>query len=293
LKNNALFQYIKKIKEQLNTLYTEDTAYHLAWEILEYVTQKPRAQLLINSDFLLSEKEILQLDSVLNQHITHRKPLQYIFGSVPFCGLTIHLEPPILIPRPETEEWCRNLIDQLKQLKNQHIQILDVCTGSGCIALALADALPKAKVIGTDISEHSLEIAKKNAEINNIKNVSFLYSDVFKEINQQFDLIVANPPYISPEEWKTLDPIVQKWEDQNALVANNDGLKIIEQIIDNAPNYLKNNQEMTSLEIPQLAIEIGYDQGEQVKKIMHNAGFKHITIQKDFADLDRVVTGNL
>jgi release factor glutamine methyltransferase len=231
----------------------------------------------------------------IKQHSKELKPLQYILGSVPFCTLEILVEPPVLIPRPETEEWCFNLIKQLKQLSNKNINVLDLCSGSGCIALALAKALPEAKVLGTDISDAALKLAKKNAQFNNIKNVSFIKSDIYKKVPEKlvFDLIVANPPYITPKAWEELSPMVKKWEDKQALMANENGLAIISRIIQGAPKHLVINDEFIKLHIPQLELEIDYTQGNAVKDLMEQAGLSNVEIIKDMEGKDRVVAGGL
>ena len=167
-------------------------------------------------------------------------------GSTPFAGLEILTQPPVLIPRPETEEWTVNLIEQLQGLPDKKLQILDLCTGSGCIALALADALPQAKIFGTDISDSALALANHNKIHNHIPNVEFLRSDLFAQIPQKFtfDLIVGNPPYIDEQEWNNLDPSVTQSEDKHALLAADHGLALIKKIIAAAPIIL--NRIMTA-----------------------------------------------
>jgi len=266
-----------------------------SWWILEALTGQKKEQLITRSTDDLSEEQLNRLDDWMKEILNRNKPLQYILGSVPFLDLEILVEPPTLIPRPETEELCADLITQLTQLNNQKIKILDIGTGSGCIALSLAKALPNAQVYATDIADAALELAQKNATHNNIKNISFIKSDVFQNIptDLKFDLIVSNPPYIAPEEWKDLDPSVVEWEDRTALIAQNKGLAIIERIVKQAPQFLKENKELAQHNVPQLLIEIGYTQGSAVSRLLENAGFDAITIKKDLEGKDRIVTGRV
>ena len=283
----------RSIEEKLSEKYQDPTLCNqYAWWILESITGQKKEQLLARNIDDLSDEQLKQLDQWLEKLINESMPLQYLIGSVPFLNLEILVEPPVLIPRPETEEMCVELIEQLKPLLNQKINILDIGTGSGCIALALAKAFPDAQVWATDISDEALDLAEKNREHNNIKNVSFLNSNVFNNIptGLTFDLIVSNPPYVAPEEWKKLDDTVTHWEDRNALVAQNKGLAIIERIAKKAPSFLKKNKEMDRLEIPQIILEIGYTQGHAVSRLLENAGFGDITIKKALESKDRIIS---
>ena len=216
-----------------------------AFWIVQTITGHDQTLVLTHQEITWNDQFQELLDSIIDKLVNQHMPLAYILGSVPFCGLEILVKPPVLIPRPETEEWCANLIEQLQSLPKEPLWILDLCTGSGCIALALADALPKAKIIATDINNEALALAHQNAIHNSISNVEFIYSDLFDAIptNFKFDLIVGNPPYIRPDDWQTLDPSVTIWEDKNALLASDNGLEIIKRIIETAPGYSKNKSE--------------------------------------------------
>lgn len=292
--NNIIF--IKEIADNFKHLYEHrEEQEQVAWWLLQAITSQSKAILIAHQDFELTQEQEQRLFQWIEQHKKKLKPLQYILGSVPFCNLDILVEPPILIPRPETEEWCCDLIQKLTTLSNQSLKILDLCTGSGCIALALAKAIPQAHILATDISEKALALAEKNANYNTINTVAFIKSDVYDQIPDQyrFELIVANPPYIAPQEWDQLSPMVRTWEDKAALVAQDEGLAIIKQIINGAPKFLIPHREFTSLSIPQLVIEIGHSQGQAVKNLMHNAGFNHIIIKQDLAGKDRLVMGTI
>jgi len=266
-----------------------------AWWMLEAITNKSNAQLLSEGTIELTEQQQATLKNFIDKQIHEHMPLQYLLGTVPFLGLELFVEPPVLIPRQETEEWCSRLIKQLGTLANKNITILDLCTGSGCIALALGKNLPTAQVYASDISEQALEIAKKNAKHNNITNVTFMQSDLFTHLpkNLKFDLIATNPPYIDPEVWDSLDQTITQWEDRRALVANERGLGIIKKIIAQVPTWLKKNEEMREKKISQLWIEIGYDQAEEVVTLMQQADFRGIAIEQDLSSNDRVVRASI
>ena len=287
--------FVRHLAHKIHAKYNDPAQRHqIVWWLVEAVTGKSKVQLLTNSHYKISAKDRESLHLLLHEHAVAHKPLQYLIGSVPFGNAYITVAPPTLIPRPETEEWCLKLIEQLKPLQNEKLTILDMCTGSGCIAVALAQALPNSHIYAADIAFEALELARKNALTNNIKNITFLQSDLFTNIpaSTQFDLIVSNPPYIAHHVWETLEPSVKQWEDSRALVARNNGLEVIQDIITQAPFFTKPNLHIATLNIPQLWIEIGYDQGSIVEKLMHDAQFDNVNIAKDLAQHDRVVHGS-
>ncbi len=287
---------IRQIEQKLSsTLQDAVLCKQYAWWLIEAITGKKEIMLITQQEIKWGDEDQKKLDEYLHALITQNMPLQYLLGSTPFGDLDILCKPPTLIPRPETEEWCLNLIQQIKPLRDQQLWILDLCTGSGCIALALAHALPKAKVYGTDIADTALALAKENAAHNHIPNATFLRSDLFENIPQEFtfDLIVSNPPYIPAKDWATLDKSVSQWEDKNALIAQDDGLALIKKIIDVAPTYIKQNDALKELNIPQLMIEIDYSQGAAVAEYMKQCGYNQIKIHKDLEGKDRVASGRV
>lgn len=216
MKTNIL-RLIEEIADQFNHIYEQrEEREQVAWWILHTITKKTKAELIAQKDIELSKDEDYHLTKIINEHRVELKPLQYIIGWVPFLDLHIFVEPPVLIPRPETEEWTAKLIQQLKKLPEKNISILDLATGSGCIALALGKNFPDARILATDISEQALNLAHKNAKQNKIHNVEFIKSNCYTSIPRKyvFDLIVSNPPYISQTEWEILSPMVRKWEDK-------------------------------------------------------------------------------
>ncbi len=296
MKEIIIASLIQDIARQIATVYEDQTlCTQYAWWCLEHITQQKKINLITQRSIALTGEQQAQLSQMLDQLITDKKPLQYILGSVPFCDIDILVKSPTLIPRPETEEWCSNLIDQLKKLDDQRLQILELCVGSGCIALALAQAFNHASILATDIADEALALAQKNAAHNNITNVSFIHSDVYTNIptKHQFDIIVSNPPYISEDEWRLLEPSVKDWEDKRALVAPDDGFEIIKEIIAGAAARIKPNKDMASLGIPQLMIEIGYTQAKRTVQLMNDAGLIDICVYKDLEQKDRVVTARV
>jgi release factor glutamine methyltransferase len=270
-------------------------AHSTAWHILEHITKTKRAGLISRQSIELSSAQKEQLEVLVNETVEQHKPLSYNIGSVPFLDLTIAVKPPILIPRVETEYWCSELLLKLKKLTNKKITILDMCTGSGCIALSLAHALPQARVYALDISSKACALAQENSQANVIENILIQQSDLFTNLDHgiTFDLIVTNPPYISTYEWLSLDPSVKKWEDYKALVSENNGLEIIEKILKQAQKYMHFNQEFQDLCIPQISMEIGYQQGTRVKSLFEQYGFKNIFVHQDLSKNDRIVTASI
>lgn len=290
----SVLSYIQSISQQLMPLYSSvEQQEQIAWWLLEFVTQKKRALLLIDDLFSLSDEQEKQLNKLISEHVQEHKPLQYIFGSVAFAGLTLAVRPPVHIPRPETEEWIIKLIEQLKKLPGQTIQILDMCSGSGCIALACAYHLPEATIVGADYSHDAITLSQENAKKNNIQNVSFYYSNLFEGVpkNYTFDLIVSNPPYVSQAEWEALSSSVRTWEDKYALVAKDEGYALLKEIIDSAPQWLSHNEYLKEQAIPQLVLEMSAYQTEVVAAYLEKNGWYDVRTEKDYAGLERIVQG--
>jgi release factor glutamine methyltransferase len=209
-----------------------------------------------------------------------REPLQYITGHTDFMGLEISVGLGVLIPRPETELMAEQAINKCNSLKPD---ILDLCTGSGCLALALAKNFPDSRVTGIDISEAALEYARKNAGANEISNVEFMKGHLFDPLgqNRTFDLIISNPPYIRRDEIEELQPEIKEWEPLNALDGGEDGLDFYREIIPAAREHLKENAA--------LMFEVGFDGADNVAGIFKAAGYHKIQITKDYSEIKRIV----
>lgn len=213
------------------------------------------------------------------KRLNNGEPVQYIVGNVDFYGYKINVNKNVLIPRFETEELVFKTINLIKKIFNENIKILDIGTGSGCISIALKKEIPGLDITAVDISEDALVVAKNNALENNCE-INFVKSDLFSNIDDKYDLIISNPPYISYDE-QIMD-IVKKNEPHLALYAKNNGLYFYEEIIKNSSNYL-NDKNI-------IAFEIGYLQANEIKKMAHkyypNA---NIIIEKDMQEKDRFV----
>jgi len=233
------------------------------------------------------EKEIQYLKKYLPNDLLEKgierlqsgEPVQYIIGNVNFYGYIFKVNHNVLIPRFETEELVSKTIDYLQQYFSDNIDIVDLGTGSGCIAITLKRKLSNSKVTAVDISKEALEVALENAKINNV-DIEFKQGDMLKPLNKKYDLIISNPPYIAYDE-PVMD-IVKNNEPHVALYADNDGLKYYEEILKDASNYLK--------EKSLIAFEIGESQGEKVKEIAQTY-FPNsiIKIEKDMQERNRFV----
>ena len=205
------------------------------------------------------------------------KPVQYIVGNVDFYDINLLVNKNVLIPRFETEYLVEKTINYAKNLK-EPLDILDIGTGSGAIAITLAKHL-NSKVIATDISEKALEIAQKNAKRNNTQ-ITFKQSDILKNVKGKFDIIISNPPYISKDE--TIDPLVKNNEPSLALYADNKGLYFYEEILKNIKPYLKEKSI--------IAFEIGMTQSKDITKITQKYLPKaKIITEKDLTGKDRYI----
>ena len=243
-----------------------------AWWMIEHITNKNRAILLHASALSLSQRELETIDLWIQKLSQEFIPLSYLLGSVPFLDLTIHVRQPILIPRQETEEWIACLIQELEPHTQNIPNILEIGTGSGCIALALAKAFPQSMVTAVDINPEALKLAQENADFNKISNVKFALSDLFNGLKTKdflFDLIVSNPPYIDSIHKKTMMPQVIQWEDEHALFAKDEGLFLITEIIKQTPKYLKSQPSLPY----QLILEHDNGQQEQIKKFANENNF--------------------
>lgn len=210
-------------------------------------------------------------------------PVQYIMGHAEFCGLDFEVNEDVLIPRPETEllvETAAELAFSF-QLSAFSLKILDLCTGSGNIAISLTKRVPDCKIIASDISHGALHIAAANARRHGVYDrIKFVKSDLFEALDNRFDIIVSNPPYIARYEFETLQKEVQR-EPRLALDGGEDGMDFYRKICREAPRHLNNSGY--------LVFEIGFGQLSAIKEIMSCSGLKFTGSKKDFNGIDRVV----
>ncbi len=243
----------------------------------------------------LSAVEEEKIKKVLERR-QKREPIQYIIGDVDFYGLNIVVGPGVLIPRPETEHLVDEAIkavtrnashvtsgDQSPSRVTRHeLRILDLCTGSGCIALSLARHFPLSAVVGVDISEKALQYAQANAVRNGIKNVSFINGNMFEPVEgRKFDIIVSNPPYIKRREIEGLDPEIKLWEPCEALDGGEDGLQFYRDILLLSPTYLADGGS--------IIIELGKGEAGDVVRIAEKAGFRCVSVNEDYTGIERVL----
>jgi release factor glutamine methyltransferase len=209
------------------------------------------------------------------KRLNNGEPVQYIVGDVDFYGNKIKVDKRVLIPRFETE----GLVEiALKYLFNTNIDIVDLGTGSGCIAITLKKKLPNINIDAVDISSDALDLARENAVINNV-DVNFINGDMLKPLNKKYDAIISNPPYISYDE-EVMD-IVKNNEPNIALYADNNGLYFYEEILKNCGNYLKDKYF--------IFFEIGYNQGESIKELALHYLNCNVEIKKDLQGFDRYI----
>ena len=211
-------------------------------------------------------------------------PVQYLLNEPNFYGRDFYVRKGVLIPRQDPEILVEKAINILKEEKLENPKVLDVGVGSGVIGITIALEVPHSKIMGVDISDVALEISEKNKEILKVKNIKFFKSNLFENIEYtNFDMIVSNPPYISKDELDVMSDDALLHEPIEALFAENEGLYFYNEISRKGINYLKNNGF--------LILEIGYKQGESLKKIMEYTGYKNINIIKDLQNNDRVIVG--
>lgn len=269
--------------------------------LLEYVYG------LSKKDILLNDKEISdssEFDALISRRISEKIPVQYLINRAYFMGDEFYVDENVLIPRPETEllvetviRHCVQCLSPSEEIINEGIsrlpslardddsiiKIIDIGTGSGCIAIMLAKMLPNAQIIAVDISEKALSVARNNAQKLGVsERITFVQSDIFENIEGKVDVIVSNPPYIPLKDKDSLQIEVQKHEPHLALfVEDNLGVSFYEKLAEQATQRLNKGGI--------LAVEIGFSQGDSVKKIFEKNRFKDIEIIKDMSGIERVI----
>ena len=248
--------------------------------ILREVADISPAQILSHPEMDIDCDVQKRIEDIVNRRLM-REPLQYILGSWDFMGLSFVVRPEVLIPRPDTEILVESALEEL----HDGMRVLDLCTGTGCVIISLLKYSNGCEGVAVDISEHALALAKENAAaIIPDETLEIIYSDLYENVEGEYDIIVSNPPYIDTDVIATLEPEVKDYEPHLALDGGDDGLDLVRRIIDEAGANLCCGGA--------LLMEIGADQGERVCELMRKAGFVDVECVRDYAGLDRVVKGH-
>ncbi|MBN2317419.1 MAG: peptide chain release factor N(5)-glutamine methyltransferase [Sedimentisphaerales bacterium] len=255
--------------------------------LLSHVLDLKRIELYTLFDKPVAKPQLDELHGLVKRAGGH-EPVAYLIGKTEFYSLELDITNDCMIPRPETELLVQRAIEFLRTRHGTQF-VCDLCTGSGCVAVAMARNVPEARVIATDISAAALEVAARNVDKHQlVERITLLQGDLFEPLVrpldvEQFDLIVCNPPYVSAADYEMLDKNVKDYEPRIALFAGEDGLDVYRKITEKADQFLKPEAA--------LMLEIGYAQGPAVMELLEQTeAFAEIKIEKDFHDNDRIVT---
>lgn len=252
--------------------------------LLTSVLHLQRIQLYTQFDRPLTNEELARFKGLLKRRLTH-EPLQYILGETEFMGLKFSVDPHVLIPRPDTEILVESVVKRIQSrfAPDEHITIVDIGTGSGCIAVSLAVMVHGASIVAVDVSREALELARTNAERNSVSDrIEFRHHNFLEEtLNDRFHCIVSNPPYISRSEYEILPKEVREFEPKHALSDNSDGLTFFKRIAEQSASILQKNGFV--------AVEHAFDQSQDVQHIFREHHFRTVEGIQDYGGNDRVV----
>ena len=278
-------EYRSYFIQELTPIFDEGEAESFFYLVLEEKQQLKRIDLALHTDLTFSEDEIKVWNSILEE-LKKEIPVQYLLGKTSFYGLDFEVNANVLIPRPETEELVDWIIKSIRILQNsKSLKILDIGTGSGCIAISLTKNIPNAEVFAIDVSEKALATAQKNAAINKVE-VTFIHKNILEtaDLEQQFDIIVSNPPYVRNLEKQEIKKNVLDNEPHLALfVEDNDALIFYRKIAELAQKNLSENG--------QLFFEINQYLGKEMIDLLEKMNFKNIELRKDIYGNDRMTLG--
>ncbi|WP_203293054.1 peptide chain release factor N(5)-glutamine methyltransferase [Luteirhabdus pelagi] len=274
----------KKYQAQISETYPEEELQSIFRILCEAILELTPIEVSLHPKRILSVAEREAFEDAIHR-LKQQEPVQYIIGETEFYGLPFQVNEHTLIPRPETEELVDWIIAELKD-KKESFNILDIGTGTGCIAIALAKNLPKASVSALDVSEEALHLAKKNAAQNEVA-VTFFHQNILEnnQVSETFDCIVSNPPYVRNSEKEQMDKNVLDYEPDSALyVSDDDPLVFYRTITRIGRQYLKPSGT--------LFFEINEYLSEEMKALLETEGYANITLQKDFRDRFRMLKAN-
>lgn len=269
--------------DMLSEIYDPNESNTIVMMLIEHYFGFNRISLALNPDLCLNEDEFMKLDQAVSELMTNR-PIQYVIGETEFCGMLFEVNENVLIPRPETEELVCMISSTVNgQRPTDSFNILDIGTGSGCIAISLAKLLKNSEVTAIDISAKALEVARRNTVSNDV-SVNFICADILSNphLTNKFDIIVSNPPYVRKSEKKTMRANVLRFEPSDALfVDDDDPLIFYRHIMHFAGNNLNPNGVVW--------FEINESLGEETAELCRSVGFGNSTVIKDSSGKDRFV----
>lgn len=278
-----LKQYKSHFFESLTGIHGKDEVESFFFILTEYLHNFKRIDLALHPNFEISEEDVQKWEVIISE-LKAEKPIQYIIGETWFYDSKFYVNEHTLIPRPETEELVNWIVETVKKNdKSEKLTILDIGTGTGCIPISLKKNIPQAEVFAIDVSEEALQVARKNAEANQVE-INFILQNILEteDLKQQFDIIVSNPPYVRNLEKQEIKKNVLAFEPHLALfVEDNDALLFYRKI---AQLALKNLSENGLL-----FFEINQYLGKETVELLKNLGFKNIELKKDIYENDRMI----
>jgi len=285
----TILQAGKELNAELNTIYDVREAAKITHMVMEKITGFTNTERLVNEQLLLTSPQQHQLQ-ILRQQLLQHQPVQYILHEAWFTGLKFYVDNSVLIPRPETEELVEAIVADIGKSPDKDLSLIDIGTGSGCIAIALKTKLSELLVYAMEISDEALQIAQKNAVENHVR-VEFLHADIleWRQHNDLplFDLIVSNPPYIKQTEAHEMADNVLRYEPHQALFVPDDDALLFYRTI--AEFGLQNLRNATG----KIFVEINEALGNEVATMFRQNGFSEVTIKKDMQQKDRFVVAIL
>lgn len=282
--SNHIRSITKFFHDELHGLYSVEEIENFIFYAFEHYLGLTRTDLFLKANDTITESELLKFNNIVKR-LKKQEPIQYILGETWFYGLKLNVNPAVLIPRPETEELVDWIVKEFR-VQGSRFNVLDVGTGSGCIAIALKKNIPNAEVFALDISQEALDVVRRNAAINEV-NVNFMQADILKndpsfQYFNFFDVIVSNPPYVLQSEKESMMPNVLAHEPHLALFVNdNDPLLFYKAIINFAQKHLADKGK--------LFFEINEAKADDVRSLLLQSGFKNVEVKKDLSGKERMI----